>query len=171
MPRGQDRTDRTAAYPRVRVATNACFACDTIRQGAAAEGGVIYEDDLVYAVHAHLMGRSEAYLGYLIAEPRRHVVGLGELTDAEAAALGRLVNDLAGALRAVEGAEHVYSFVFGDGQVRHLHVHLVPRYPDTPEEYRGLRVTEWPGAPRGGVDEMTAVCERLRAYFRESDAS
>lgn len=147
---------------------DACFVCDKHRRGAAVDGGVIYEDDLVYAGHAHPAGRSDSYLGYLIAEPKRHVVGLGELTDDEAAALGRLVNRLARALRDVQGAEHVYSFVFGDGRVRHLHVHVVPRYPGTPDDYRGYRVTEWSEAPRGGIDEMTAWCDRLRAQFAAS---
>jgi len=134
------------------MTTDSCFVCDKHRQGADVEGGVIYEDDLVYAGHAHTVGRSDAYLGYLIAEPKRHV-----------AALGRLVSNLARALQVVEGAEHVYSFVFGDGQVRHLHVHLVPRYPGTPREYRGHQVTEWPGAPRGGTEEIAALCDRVRA--------
>ncbi len=131
---------------------------------------MIYEDDLVYAGHAHRVGRSETYLGYLIAEPKRHVVGLGDLTGDEAAALGRLVSNLARALQAVERAEHVYSFVFGDGQVRHLHVHVVPRYPGTPREYRGFQVSEWEGAPRGGVEEMAAVCDRLRADLSSHEA-
>jgi histidine triad (HIT) family protein len=145
---------------------DACFVCEKHREGAAAPGGVIYKDDLVYAGHAHPPDHNNVYLGYLIAEPKRHVMGLGDLTDEEAAALGRLVNDLAAALRAVESAEHVYSFVFGDGPVQHLHVHVVPRYSGTPAQYRGLAVAEWPGAPRGGVAEMADVCERLSRRLR-----
>jgi hypothetical protein len=67
--------------------TDTCFVCAKHRQGAAAQGGVIYEDELVYAGHAHLLGRSETYLGQLMAEPKRHVVGLGALSDDEATAL------------------------------------------------------------------------------------
>jgi histidine triad (HIT) family protein len=146
------------------VVTTSCFVCEKHRLGPTAPGGIIYEDSLVYAGHAYQHGNDlDVYLGYLIAEPRRHVVGLGELTDDEAASLGRLVNDLAKALRVSEGAEHVYSFVSGDGEVAHLHVHVVPRYPGTPPDYRGLRVTQWPDAPRGGTDEMAATCDRIRA--------
>jgi len=145
------------------MTADGCFVCDKHRRGSDVQGGVVYEDDLVYAGHAHPASDREVYLGYLIAEPKRHVVGLGDLTDEEAGALGQLVNNLARALRAAAGAEHMYSFVFGDGEVRHLHVHLVPRYPGTPHEYRGYRVTEWPGAPRGGTGEMTALCDRVRA--------
>jgi diadenosine tetraphosphate (Ap4A) HIT family hydrolase len=148
-------------------ATDACFVCEKHRQGAAAQGGVIYEDELVYAGHAHLLGRSETYLGHLMAEPKRHVVGLGSLTNDEAAALGQLVSRLARSLRDVEGAEHVYSFVFGD-VVPHLHIQVVPRYPGTPREYWGIRVTDWPEARRGGVEAMTAVCDRVRTSLVHS---
>jgi diadenosine tetraphosphate (Ap4A) HIT family hydrolase len=122
---------------------------------------VIYEDDLVYAGHVHTLGHPSAYLGYLMAEPKRHVAALGDLTDEEAAALGVLVNDLARALKTAQGAEHVYSFVFGDA-VPHLHVHVAPRYAGTPREFWGVRLREWPDAPRGGPREMAAVCDRVR---------
>ena len=99
------------------VSIESCFICDKHRQGASAEGGIIFEDDLVYAGHVHRRDERDAYLGYLVAEPKRHVAGLGDLTADEAGALGRLVNDLARVLRTSEGAEHIYSFVFGDGAV------------------------------------------------------
>lgn len=72
-----------------------------------------------------------------------------------------LVNNLGRAIKDNEDAEHVYSIVLGD-EVPHLHIHLVPRYPDTPREYWGLRVSQWPDAPRGGIDDITAICNRLR---------
>jgi diadenosine tetraphosphate (Ap4A) HIT family hydrolase len=106
----------------------------------------------------------DAYLGYLMVEPTRHVARLGELTDDEAAAIGWLVNRLSAALRESEGAEHVYSFVFGD-RVQHLHVHLAPRYPGTPSEYWGtgaVHLQDWAAARRGGPDQITAICDRLR---------
>jgi hypothetical protein len=72
-----------------------------------------------------------------------------------------LVIVLARALRSVEFAEHIYSFVFSDG-VDHLHVLLLPRYPRTPIEYYGLRVHDWPDAPRGGDTEMRTLSDRIR---------
>jgi hypothetical protein len=39
---------------------------------------------------------------------------------------------------------------------------VVPRYPDTPREYWGVRLSQWPDAPRGGIDAITAICNRLR---------
>jgi histidine triad (HIT) family protein len=107
-----------------------CFICAKHRAGNAVQGGVLFEDDFVYAGHAHALTSKTAYRGYLVVEPKRHAPGWGDLTDEEAAALGRVVNRLARALKEVAAAEHVYSFVFGDG-VPHLHVLVVPRYPGT----------------------------------------
>jgi hypothetical protein len=52
------------------------------------------------------------------------------------------------------------SFVFD--HIPHHHVHVLARYPDTPAEYRGTRVVEWPEAPRGGEAEIADLCRRLR---------
>jgi histidine triad (HIT) family protein len=148
---------------RVRGATLSdkdCFVCGKHAQGSAASG-IIHEDALVYAGHIIPPDLTDVYLGYLMIEPKRHVIGLGELTDQEAAALGVLANILARSLKESEGAEHVYSFVLGH-DVPHLHIHLVPRYPGTPADYWGVRVGQWPDAPRGDLDDITAVCDRLR---------
>ena len=124
----------------------------------------LFEDHLVYAGHAQIRdGQAAAYLGYLMLEPKRHAPGLADLTDEEAQALGLLTARLSRALIASEGAEHVYAFVLGD-RVPHVHIHLVARYPGAPEEYLGVRVDEWPQAPRGGPQEIEALCTRLRNH-------
>ena len=142
-----------------------CFVCAKHALGDAAPGGVLFEDGLVYAGHAYRPAEQvSAYRGYLVAEPKRHASGLGDLTDREAAALGLLVNGLARALKEVAGAEHVYSFVFGDG-LAHQHVVLAPRYAGTPREYWGVRLREWPEAPSVGEDEMRSLVARLRMHM------
>jgi len=120
---------------------------------------------LIYAGHASIPeGQTAAYLGSLLVEPNRHVPGLGDLTDAEAQRVGLLVARLGRALMKSEGAEHIYSFVFGH-HVPHLHVWVVPRYPGTPREYWGTRLDEWPAAPRGGPQEIADLCGRICAQL------
>ena len=143
-----------------------CFICRKHRGEVLVAGGAIYEDDLVYAGHVKIReGQSTVYLGYLMVETKRHIPSLADLTDTEAQALGLLVARLSRALKAGEGAEHVYAFVLGH-HVPHLHIHVVPRYPGTPRKYWGVNVDEWPDAPRGGPKEIEMVCERLRAYLK-----
>ena len=143
------------------MADDPCFICEKQAQGDAAEGGVLYEDDLVYVGHLHTMGKPGAYRGYLMVETKRHAPGLGDLTDHEAAAVGRMMNRASRALRECAGAEHVYAFVYGGG-VPHLHVHLAPRYPDTPREYWGPKLREWPNAPTVDPDSMRGLVDDLR---------
>jgi histidine triad (HIT) family protein len=141
-----------------------CFICQKQRGVIAVPGGAIYEDSLVYAGHARLSEQGDVYLGYLMAETRRHVGEMADLTEEEACGLGWLTTRLSKALKDCCGAEHVYAFVLGDATA-HLHIHLVPRYPGAPHQYWGVHVDEWPDAPHGGAEEVDGLCWRLRAYL------
>lgn len=148
----------------VGSASSGCLICRKHSEGAAAEGGVLHDDDLAYAGHIHTLRGPTAYRGWCVVEPKRHVADLADLTVEEAEAIGRLLRSVAGAQRAALGAEHVYAFVFGDG-VPHLHVHLAPRYPGTPPEYWGARLNEWPDAPRVDSDAMRRIVDTLRRHL------
>lgn len=125
----------------------------------------IYEDELVYLSHAQLWGDNEEhYLGYLFLETKRHIAGLGEMTDAEAERIGLLTKRAAEALTAVAGIEHVYAIVHGDG-VPHIHIHLIGRHRGTPREHYGFGVTDWAGAPRGDETAIIALSKRLRRHI------
>ena len=139
-----------------------CPICEKHRGQGSLVGEVLYEDADVVASHAPVEG--ETYLGYVFVETKRHARGLAELTDAEACAVALVVSRLANALES-EGAENVLALVFN--HVPHHHVHVVARYPGTPQEYRGLRITEWAEAPRGGKVEVASLCQRLRAALSD----
>ena len=62
----------------------------------------------------------------------------------------------------------MYAEVIGDA-VPHLHVHLTPRYPDSPREYWWPRVAEWPQARRGGIPEIAALVRKLRDHVADAD--
>jgi histidine triad (HIT) family protein len=144
-----------------------CLVCRKHRAEISVAGGVIYEDDLISISHAQLWGdEKDHYLGHLFVEPKRHVPELAELTEEEAQAIGLYTSRVARALMHSEGAEHVYSFVLGDG-VPHVHVHVIGRYPGAPREFWGSKVDEWPDAPRGGEAEIEQVSGRVRAFLHE----
>ena len=77
-----------------------CFVCEKHRQGDAAQGGVLFEDDLLYVGHVHALEGPTAYRGHLVVEPNRHAPGLGDLTDEvrrdTGGALGRRASEVAG---------------------------------------------------------------------------
>jgi diadenosine tetraphosphate (Ap4A) HIT family hydrolase len=72
----------------------------------------------------------------LVLTAARHCRAIHDLDDEAAAALGPLARRVARAQREALGAEHVYLFAIGD-LLHHFHLHLVPRYADTPARLRG----------------------------------
>lgn len=137
-----------------------CLFCAIQRGKAPPIGGPVYEDELVYAHHFE-DGDGPSYLGHLLVETRRHIPGFADLTPAEAQAVGLLIARLSHALKASTGAEKVYAVFYGE-VTPHLHVHLTARYRETPAEYLRWNIEDWPDAPRGGADEVAALCHRLR---------
>lgn len=94
-------------------------------------------DDLWRVAHAF----DSALPGWLVLLPRRHVTALAELTDAEAATLGRWQVRLSRALAAVTGCAKTYVAQFSEAEgFAHVHFHVVPRHSDLPAELRGPRV-------------------------------
>lgn len=149
-----------------------CFICAKHRGEVPLPGGLLYENDLVVLSHLPLetpTGQVDrAYLGHLFVEPRRHVAELGDLDAAEAAQVGQLAARASRALTSSLGAEHVYAAVIGH-HVAHLHLHLWPRYPGTPTEYRFDRLAEWPDAPMGDTEAVEATCALLRGSLTQSN--
>lgn len=138
-----------------------CVICRKQRGELPLPGGPIYTDDLVFACHAQLWDEQpDQYLGWLVLETRRHTPDLTSLTEEEAVQIGKIAWRIAGILKDELKAAKVYLFVMGEG-VAHFHMHLLPRYPDTPREYWGPSVDEWPDAPRGGEREIEQLCRKL----------
>jgi histidine triad (HIT) family protein len=138
-----------------------CLFC-AIQQGAQPpKGGVLYEDDLVYAHHGDF-DDGPTYLGHVMVETKRHTPEFADLSEDEARAVGSLITRLSRAIKVCTGAERVYATFYGE-VTPHLHVHLTARYPGTPAAYLRWNVEDWPDAPRGNADEVSALCERLRS--------
>lgn len=140
-----------------------CTACELL-QGlrTAPPGGVVHREG-GFALHALLDPSPLA--GWLVLTSERHARAWYDLPAAELAALGPLAARVMQAQREVLGAAHVYAFAIGD-VLRHFHLHLVPRYPDTPERLHGRRCFEaQPGdlLPAEALGRAAlAVADRLR---------
>jgi len=110
-----------------------CPACDLISGKRPVAGGVVWRGG-GFALHA-LDGPSPVE-GWLVLTAERHCRAWYDVDDEAAEALGRLARRVMQAQRTVLGAEHVYAFAIGD-VLHHFHLHLVPRYADTPARLRG----------------------------------
>ncbi|WEG15167.1 HIT family protein [Alkalihalophilus pseudofirmus] len=143
---------------------NDCFICQKHSNSIQTSGVMIYKDDYVYVGHIDRNGDPN-YLGHIMIDLKRHVPTLGDMNMEEAKAFGMITARVSKALIESENAEHIYSYVMGDA-VPHLHMHLVPRYPNTPKEHWGPNaVYEWEEAPMGDNEEVIQLCNRIKTYL------
>lgn len=150
--------------------SDSCFICGKHKGTIHTAGKMIYEDEYVYIGHID-KGDSPAYLGYCMIDLKRHVPTLADMNMEEAKAFGMAMARISRALKESEGAEHIYARVSGHG-VPHLHMHLTPRYPGTPQEYWGpWEVLDWQDAPYGKGVQVDTVCERLKVHMEANHAS
>ena len=142
-----------------------CFICRKHKGLEFVPGGSVYEDELVFSGHSWSASDQKApYLGGFIVEPKRHLPTWAELNDKEAETIGKVIRDVSKALKKSVAAEHVYVFVIGHN-IPHLHIWVIPRYPDTPRKFWGFKVFEWPGRPVGGQEEVVRICASVRSLI------
>lgn len=149
----------------------ACPICE--KHQAPIETAIIEGEYAVLVHYPTSAAEPKAYKGHLMVEMRRHVTNFGELDEAEAAEVGVLIAKASRLLTHELGAEHVYVFTIGH-LVPHLHIHVVARYPETPEQYwGGKQVSEWPGAPMLDFASVLSLATLLGAAIRSrgNDAS
>lgn len=135
-----------------------CLGCEIVAGTRVLPAGVLLREG-GFALHA--LADPSPLRGWLVLTSERHARAWYDLSPAEAAALGPLAGRVMAAQRAALGAEHVYAFAIGD-VLRHFHLHLVPRFADTPERLRGRRCFE--GGPADALaEEEIARAARLVA--------
>ncbi len=144
-----------------------CFICNKHNGSIKVAGTVIYEDEYVYVGHIDNNGKPN-YLGHLMIDLKRHVPTLAEMNLEEAKAFGVIMARVSKALKEVEKADHVYALVSGNN-VPHLHMHVVARYPNTPEQYWGpFAVYDSPNARMGNDNDVVELCHRIKEYLESN---
>ncbi|SDC45335.1 Diadenosine tetraphosphate (Ap4A) hydrolase [Terribacillus halophilus] len=142
-----------------------CFICDKHAGHLQVSGACIFEDEYIYISHIDKQGKP-TYLGHIMLDLKRHVSQIGDMSEKEAAAFGIAMKRAAQGLQEVLQAEHVYTLVSGNA-VSHVHMHIIPRYVGTPEEFWGpLEVHAWPDAPFGSEVEIKHVTEKLQGFMK-----
>jgi diadenosine tetraphosphate (Ap4A) HIT family hydrolase len=139
-----------------------CLVCREHTGEVALPGGHLLADDHVVAFHVPPLSGS-SYLGHLLVTSRRHCPDFADLDPGEAASVGVAISACSAALKAL-GAGHVYVATVGHG-VAHLHVHLLPRWPETPDDVAWYAVDDWSGARRGGEAEIVSIVTSLRRHL------
>lgn len=130
-----------------------CTECELLAGRVAVPGGVLHREA---GLALHVLAGASPLPGWLVLASERHARAWYDLRPDEAGAVGALAARVMAAQREALGAEHVYAFAIGD-VLRHFHLHLVPRYPGTPERLRGR------GAFEGRPEDMRPEAELVAA--------
>ena len=135
-----------------------CVECAVLRGEKTPPGGFVLETERFVG---HGLLAPSPIRGWVVLAPRRHARWWWELTDAEAAELGPLAKRIFEAQRSALGAEHGYAFAIGD-VLHHMHLHLIPRYADTPQALRGRGAFEGKPEQALGDDVLAKAAAELK---------
>jgi histidine triad (HIT) family protein len=110
-----------------------CLACRIVAGEVRPAGGIVWRGE---GLTVHGLADPCPIPGWLVLTTDRHARALYDLEAEELARVAPLAARVMRAQRTALGAEHVYAFAIGD-VLRHFHLHLVPRFADTPVRLRG----------------------------------
>lgn len=145
------------------MTTNECYSCDR----EAEFENLPLREKVAYDDHwrvVHAFGTSHP--GWLVLAPRRHVMEIADLSDAEAAGLGEWQRRLSRTLADELGVAKTYVASFGEQPGFHLHFHVIPRPADLDREFIGPNVFSLMGKTGDAeLDEPTRdeIATRLSA--------
>jgi diadenosine tetraphosphate (Ap4A) HIT family hydrolase len=110
-----------------------CLACEMVGGVQQAPGGILFENAHWQVDH---INHPVMLKGMLIVRLKRHCETFAEITPAEAASLGGVLQSASAALMAVLHPERIYLCLFGEG-LRHVHFFVIPRMPGMPRSSWG----------------------------------
>ncbi|MEJ2747281.1 MAG: HIT family protein [Anaerolineae bacterium] len=151
-----------------------CYTCELTARRHAGQAPLW--DDIYHTAHwdvAHAY--NTALPGWLVLVARRHIEALDELTEAEAIELGLLIRHVSAALKAATGCRKTYVVQFAEAAEHpHVHVHIIPRMADQPEDRRGPQIFAYLGVPEEArVHEamMNEIAAKVRHSLHQFDFS
>jgi tRNA (cmo5U34)-methyltransferase len=148
----------------VTGAVEGCLACELADGRRELPGGRIHESD--HWLVEHCVG--PLGVGTLVVKPRRHVVHVWQLTDAEAAELGPLLRRVSEVVARLAKPDQVYLCLWSHAGGEPVHIHFVIQPVSSgPQRGPALQVAMFKageGPPRA---EVEAFAERARELLGE----
>ena len=144
-----------------------CMACQLTAGEHELVGGRIFQTE--HWVVEHCIGTLG--VGTLSLKPFRHIVGLADMSDAEAADLGPLMQRATSILKALTDADQVYACLWShaDWTPGHIHFVLQPAWNALRSRYPGpgpaLQMAMFTEAQPLDPHAVRAFCTRARSAF------
>jgi ATP adenylyltransferase len=135
-----------------------CAICAKHRGEGPIKSQLIGRYDEFWVYHGQPGADGRAAFGHLVIESDRHAPYLADLTDAEAASLGRLRSRVARALQDELEVPFVFTAVIGR-RIEHFHEHLLPRHPSVAPEVPWHQSDE--AGPQAEAEAVAELANRL----------
>lgn len=130
-----------------------CKTCELVARrdtGTAPLWDNIYRTDYWDIVHNY----QTTLPGWLVLVTRRHIAALDEMTEAESAELGPLIQKTSHALKEVVGCVKTYALQFAEHPEHpHVHFHIIPRMTDIPADKKSTNIFNY--APQSETDKLS----------------
>ena len=121
------------------------------------------------------LSKQQGYLGWCLVILSRHETDAANLTAPEREELWEIVNRARGALLRLFQPDH-FNYAFLGNVVRHVHLHLMPRY-ESPRKFKGqtFRDEHWgwfaiPGTEEARPAVLEALAEALQRELAREGA-
>ncbi len=143
-----------------------CYSCKSISgERRISPGPVVYEGEHWIVDHAYPCGMK----GWLVIVLKRHAEALHELSGAEIAELGQLMEKSSKVLHEVLGTQKEYVALFAEAEhFKHVHMHVIARAEDLASELIGPGIFKMLKPAERDViapEEIKSFCEELQAHF------
>jgi len=136
-----------------------CILCGVLNKDSRVENLLVWEDD-VSAVSVNLYPYNA---GHLLIFPKRHILYPRQLTEEETMRLNSITKkslDILDELYQPEGYNIGYNIGEASGaSIRHLHLHMVPRYP------KELGFVDVIGGTKIIIEDPAQTMEKLKKAF------
>ena len=141
----------------------ACGICRTNSGDVTIAGGAIYEDGL-WLLRDLVPPRGVP--GWVMLQSQRHVAGIADFDDREAASFGPALRHFEKVLQEVTGALRIYTASMNES-FPHFHCHLVPRYAEMPQGASAWAVWDlFRASAAGEVAVDAAESRRIAEAYR-----
>jgi diadenosine tetraphosphate (Ap4A) HIT family hydrolase len=146
-----------------------CRSCRIVRGiEPGGPGGRIYDDGIWTVEHAL---EPIPLVGWLVMVPHRHIESVADLNEREAELVGVVLQRTVETLMGILQPEKVYLSMFAEKPgFHHVHIHVIPRFHETPLEYRGPGAFRYmaDAAQTGKNNGDIAAAERLVHHLRHA---
>ena len=144
-----------------------CLSCKSLSgEKRISPGDIIYENASWQVEHAYPTGLA----CWLVIVLKEHKEAMHELSSCQSYDLISIIRRVTPILKKLTGCQKEYVLILGEAPGhQHLHVHIIPRAEDIPDEFKGVNIFQYLKVPQSQTipgTEIQKLCLSLKNEFK-----